>query len=545
MSSIPTKEFDYIVVGAGSAGCAVASRLTEDSDVSVLLIEAGAKSKSTLSNMPAAMVQTTQRSELNWGFVSEPEPALNGRSLQAVRGKALGGCSQINGMIYARGDRADYDDWSKLGCQGWSYEEVLPYFKRSENNHAGESQFRGGSGPLGVSISNNPSLLFNEFRQATINAGYPAMRDEYGDQPEGIIACEMTVDRQGRRANTYRAYLEPVLGRPNLHIVSRALTTRIVTQGKRATGVEYVVDGKRQTAHARKEVILSAGAYGSPQLLLLSGIGPAAELESARIKPLHDLPGVGRNLVEHPRLRMSFSAKPQTFVKELRFDKATLSYLRWAAFGTGPFASNVCAANVFLHTDASWNRADVQLLCPALDMAAGIWFPLLKKPVHGLSMLVIMLRQDSRGRVSLRSADPTAAPRIQFNLMQERSDMQRMIRGIRATREIYGQSPLKDIVLQESIPGNALQSDAALEAHIRQACDITHHPVGTCKMGIDEDAVVDPELRVRGMEGLRVADASVMPTIPSGNTNAPSIMIGEKLADLIRGHRLPPSSHHS
>ncbi|WP_322046558.1 GMC family oxidoreductase [Paraburkholderia sp. J67] len=553
MTTTDSQAFDYVVVGAGSAGCALASRLSEDRNVSVLLIEGGGKAPGLFVDLPAAIVQTIRRADLGWGYVSEPEPDLNGRRIEVRRGKVLGGCSQINGMVYARGDRQDYDDWAQMGCDGWSYRDVLPYFKRSESSWAGETEYRGGAGPLGVSISKTPGLQFPAFRAAVRNAGYPVVDDYHDDRPAGIIATELTVDRRGRRANTWRAYVQPVLDRPNLTVLPHALTTRVVFENRRAVGVEYVVKGQKSIVRARREVVLSAGAYGSPQLLMLSGIGPADALRAQGIQPLVDLPGVGQNLVEHPMLYLGFDAKPRTFANELRLDRAVRSWLRWFAFGTGPFASNVCACNIFLHTDPAWNRADIQLGCPAIHMGSSLWAPPFSQPKHGLSLGVIMLRQDSRGHVTLRSANAADAPRIQFNLMQERSDIDRMIRGVRAGREIYAQSPLNELIIQESLPGKLCESDKEIEAFIRQACGITHHPVGTCKMGIDADAVVDPELRVFGVEGLRVADASIMPNVPAGNTNAPAIMVGEKAADLIRGarpradavHRTQPAQENS
>ncbi|WP_395067920.1 GMC family oxidoreductase [Paraburkholderia silvatlantica] len=534
MRTTDTQTFDYVVVGAGSAGCALASRLSEDPDVSVLLIEGGGKAPGLFVDLPVAIVQTIRRADLGWGYVSEPEPALNGRQIEVRRGKVLGGCSQINGMIYARGDRRDYDDWAAQGCEGWSYQDVLPYFKRSESSWAGETEYRGGHGPLGVTMPRTPNLHFPTFRAAVKNAGYPVVDDYHDDRPTGIIATELTVDRRGRRSNTYRAYLRPVLRRPNLTVLPHALTTRVVIECGRAVGVEYAANGATSIARARCEVVLCAGAYGSPQLLMLSGIGPADALRPHGIEPLVDLPGVGRNLVEHPMLYLGFDAQPRTFASELRLDRAVRSWLRWFAFGSGPFASNVCACNIFLPTDPGWDRADIQLGCPAIHMGSNIWAPPFSRPKHGLSLGVIMLRQDSRGHVTLRSANPADAPRIQFNLMQERSDIERMIRGVRAGREIYAQAPLSELIVQESMPGARCGSDRDLEAFIRQACGITHHPVGTCKMGIDPAAVVDPELRVYGVEGLRVADASIMPNVPAGNTNAPAIMVGEKAADLIR-----------
>lgn len=530
--------YDYVIVGAGSAGCVLANRLSEDPAVSVLILEAGEQPTGLFRNMPAAIKQTMQRADLNWGFMSEPEPGLDGRQLSLIRGKTVGGCSQINGMIYARGHPKDYDDWAAMGCEGWSYEDVLPYFKRSETSWTGENEFHGGEGPLGVSRPRDPSLLTDKFEAAARNAGYAA-NDDYHAQPnEGFVPIELTASR-GRRANTGSAFLAPVLGRRNLTLITEAQGSKVVLENGRAVGVEYVKDGQSVVARAEGEVILSAGAYGSPHILMLSGIGPAAELREAGITLRHDLPGVGKNLIEHPMLYMQFAARQQTFLNELRFDKAVLSVLRWATTGEGPFATNACAGNMYVKTDPSLDRSDMQFGLPVVAMGSNLWAPWKAASMkHGMSLGVIALAQDSRGHVRLRSADPLAAPRITLNLLTEASDMTRMIRGVRMARDFYRQAPLSDIVTGELAPGDQYQTDEELAAVLRANCATAHHPVGTCKMGVDADSVVDPQLRVRGVLGLRVADASIMPTIPGGNTNVPAIMIGEKASDLIRGRDL-------
>jgi choline dehydrogenase len=526
--------FDYIIVGAGSAGCVLANRLTEDGSATACVIEAGEKAKGWTPYMPAAMLKTCFRADLNWGFQSEAESALNNRKLGVLRGKVLGGSSQINGMAYVRGDRHDYDDWSALGCKGWSYREVLPYFRRAENSWAGETQERGGRGLLGVNISKTPSLRFDDYRQAAINAGYPAMDRIDNDELEGVTRTEMTVGRDGRRSSTWVAYLRPALPRRNLKLMSGAHARRIILEGNRAAAVEYTRGDQQFSVRARREIILTSGSYGSPQLLLLSGIGPAQELRALGIEPALNLPGVGRNLTDHPMMYMSFRARPRTFANELRFDRAAISALRWAVFGSGPFTTNGLAAQIFCRTDPNWNRADVQMSCLAVDTQAGIWFPLVNKPVHGLSIALMIIRSDSRGKVTLRSANYRDPPSIRFNLMQERSDVDRMIRAMRAAREVYAQEPLRSLIIEETLPGAAFVTDEELVQVIREQCTIAEHPIGTCKMGVDQEAVVSPELKVHGIEGLRVVDASVMPTIPTGNTNAPAIMIAEKAADHIR-----------
>jgi len=537
--------FDYVIVGAGSAGCVLATRLTEDPQTSVLVIEAGGPARGLFIDMPVAFPRYALGPRQNWNFVSEPEPGLNGRSVQVPRGKVIGGSSAINGLVYARGHRLDYDDWRAMGLEGWAYADVLPYFKRSERSWLGAGLYHGAAGELEVTVPKSEYVLTDLVAQATAAAGYPVTADYHGEHSEGFMRMEMTATRRGRRASAARAFLRPAMRRPNLTVRSHALVHRILLEQGRAVGVEYIVKGQPQCVRAAREVILSGGVYGSAQTLLLSGIGPADELRAHGIEPVVDLPGVGRNLSEHPLTFVLHAAEPRTFLTRLRADRAVLSVIRWALSGTGPFATNACAGNVFLRTLPDLDRPDMQLTCPAggsaAEPGARIWWPILEHPEHSLAVAVSMIREDSRGTVTLRSASPTDPPRILFNLFREKSDVARMIRGIRATREIYGQEPLKSLIRREIVPGPEKSSDAELEQYIRDTGVITQHPVGTCRMGRDEQAVVDAELKVRGVAGLRVIDASVMPSVPGGNTNAPTIMVAEKGADLIRGQRLPPA----
>jgi choline dehydrogenase len=531
---------DYLIVGAGSAGCVLAHRLSSGHDTSVLLLEAGGRTTGVFKDMPIAFPRYVRRRDLNWNFQSEPEPYADNRVIDVPRGKALGGSSAIYGMVYARGHRLDYDDWARAGLEGWGYADVLPYFRLSERSWLGAGKYHGDMGPLEVCIPKD-NLMYEELRAATLAAGYPITDDVHGKNGEGLQRNEMVVTR-GRRGNVARLFLRPVMHRSNLAVVSKAQATRVLFDGMRAVGVEYLKDGHVHVAHARKEVILSAGTYGSPQLLMLSGIGPADELSKHGVKPFVDLPGVGRNLVEHPFLPVAWRARTESFRCALRADRAAVSVVRWALFGTGPFATNGAAGSLFIRTRPDVDRPDMQLICNAAETSAGdVWYPFISKPRHTLMCAISMIRQDSRGRVTLRSANPLDPPRIQFNLFQEQSDVDRMIRGIRAARTIYNSRPLSDLHAEETMPGSKLQSDADLETFVRSVGAITQHPVGTCRMGTERDAgaVVDAELRVRGVEALRVIDASIMPNIPSGNTNAPVIMVAEKGADLICGRRLP------
>jgi choline dehydrogenase len=528
---------DYIVIGAGSAGCVVANRLTADPACSVLLLEAGGRDDHLYLRMPLAFLKAMFQPGFVWNYMSEPEPHLNGRQLWLPRGRLLGGSSSINGMFYMRGHSSDFNAWRDSGCEGWGYEDVLPYFRRMETSWRGASHYHGDSGPLHVIPIDTRLLLHESLMSTAAAAGFGMSEDLHGETEEGFARGEVTIDPRGRRASTSRAYLRPIMSRPNLRVETGALTHRILIANGRAVGVEYLRDAQVRTVRVAREVIVCGGAYNSPQLLMLSGIGPAEELRRHGITPVVNLPGVGRNLSEHARVPIEFAARePVSFLNQLRWDRVAWSVARWALFGSGPFATQINSCNIVVRTQPSLARPDVQLMCNPVRMDARMWFPGVgTRQEHRITADAVVLHPLSRGQLTLRSADPQAPPRISLNLFSETADMETAQRGVQLARMIYRTEPQARITGREIRPGPDVDSGEKLSAYIRANAGVTQHPVGTCSMGVGPDAVVDPRLRVYGVEGLRVADASIMPTVPGGNTNAASIMIGEKAADLVLG----------
>ena len=535
------RSFDYIVVGAGSAGCVLANRLSADPDCSVLLVEAGGKDRNPLFRLPMLMGKLFHSGIYNWRYHTEPVPSLGGRSLYWPRGKVLGGSSTINGMVYVRGNRHDYDRWAQVGLAGWSYDEVLPAFRRSEGHVERDGAYHGRGGELTVCRARSTNPLFDVFVEAGRQAGHPVNDDFNGSEQQGFGRYDFTI-RRGKRCSTSLAFLRPIRHRRNLAIVTDSLVRRVVVEGGRAIGVE-VADGDRaRTVRAERDVILCAGSVNSPQLLMLSGIGPGDELKRHGIPVVHEVPGVGRNLQDHVDCVLAYACtKPVTLYRELRADRVIRSVAEGMLFGRGVATTFPYEAGAFLKTRPDLLAPDVQVhFMPALENAAKLHFskPFRKPPLeetHGFSMRVGPVNPESRGWIGLRSADPAHAPLIQPNYLQDGADCRTTIAGIRMVRDVVAQPAFAAYRGRELAPGDAVQSDAELTAWLRANAMTTFHPVGTCRMGNDKMAVVDGRLAVRGITGLRVADASVMPIIISGNTNAPAIMIGEKAAEFIRG----------
>jgi choline dehydrogenase len=528
---------DYIVVGGGSAGCVLAARLTEDPRTRVVLLEAGESDVGRWAmRMPLAWRDTFMDPNLSWGYVTEPEPFADNRVIPAPRGKVLGGSASVNGMMYSRGAAADYDEWAAAGLAGWGYRDVLPYFRKSERNWRGSSAFHGGDGPLTVARHMPDGVIFPRMMGAAVALGFKQLDDFHGPDSEGFSVPDFTVHR-GERASTSVRFLRPALRRPNLTVITKALVHRLLLDGGRVRGVEYAVGGNTRTIDCDREVILAAGAFGSPHLLLLSGIGPAGGIEPHGIRVVHDLPGVGANLQEHQSIGMMYQARgPITFDARLRADRLALDVLRWMLFRTGPIAGLPVSVQGFVRTSPELNKPDLQMLVSPVSMLARPWFPGWRAGAgHVLSVACVLLHPASRGRVSLRSADPAAAPRILLNLLQAPEDRRAFTRMLRFARRFFATDEAQKVVRNELLPGARLQSDAELEGFARANVRTAMHPTSSCAMGVGDDAVLDAQLRVRGIEGLRVADASAMPAIVGGNTNAPVIMIAEKAADLILG----------
>ncbi len=534
--------YDYIIVGAGSAGCVLANRLSAVPGNRVLLLEAGGRDRNPLFRLPMLMGKLFQSGIYNWHYHTEPEAHLDGRSLYWPRGKALGGSSTINGMIYVRGNRHDYDRWAQLGLPGWSYEEVLPAFRRSEGHIQRHDDFHGGEGELTVCRARSKSLLHDVFVEAGTQAGHPANDDFNGAEQEGVGKFDFTI-KDGKRWSTSFAFLRPVLSRPNLTVETEALTQRVLVENGRAVGVRFSQGGAIREVRAGREVVLAAGTVNSPQLLMLSGIGPADELAAHGVDVVHDLPGVGKNLQDHVDCVMSWECrKPVTLYGDLRADRLVWSVAQGMLLGTGVVTTFPYEAGAFLKSRSDLVAPDIQLhFMPALEKTANLHFPnpfrrrQAVEANHGFTLRVGPVNPESRGEITLRSADPADKPRIRANYLQSDFDLRTMIAGIRMTREIIAQQAFDPYRGRELAPGPDRMGDADLEAWLRATAMTTFHPVGTCKMGIDPMAVVDARLKVHGIDGLRVADASIMPVISSGNTNAPAIMIGERASDFILG----------
>ncbi|PCK31115.1 choline dehydrogenase [Pseudoalteromonas piscicida] len=524
-------DFDYIIVGAGSAGCVLANRLSENPAHKVLLLETGGSDKSIFIQMPTALSIPMNTDKYAWQFHTEPEPYLDNRVMHCPRGKVLGGSSSINGMVYVRGHAKDFDEWQDHGAEGWDYQSCLPYFKRAESWYLGGDEYRGEKGPLGTNNGNemaNP--LYRAFISAGEQAGYAFTKDYNGEQQEGFGPMHMTV-KDGKRCSSSRAYLDPIKHRSNLTIVTGALVQKVLLEDKVATGVEYSVKGTLKTATAAKEVILSAGSIGSPHLLQLSGIGDKEALTAAGVEVKHHLPGVGKNLQDHLEFYFQYKCKqPITLNGKLGLISKGLIGARWLLDKSGLGATNHFESCAFIRSKAGVEWPDLQYhFLPAAIRYDG------KSAFagHGFQVHVGHNKPKSRGEVTIKSADPTVAPKIQFNYLAEQEDIEGFRACVRLTREIIEQSAFEDFRQSEIQPGEHIQTDEEIDAFVRQAVESAYHPSCSCKMGEDEMAVVDSQTRVRGVKGLRVVDSSIFPTIPNGNLNAPTIMVAEKAADMI------------
>jgi choline dehydrogenase len=528
------ERFDVVVVGAGSAGCALAGRLSEDPSLSVLLLEAGGSDDVLEVQIPAALYKLW-RTRRDWNYTTDPQPGLGGRELFWPRGKMLGGSSSFNAMIYIRGAAADYDEWAALtGDKAWSYEHVLPLFRRMEDNARGADRFHGVGGPLRVEDLRSPHRWTRAVVQSAVAAGYPRNDDFNGDHQEGVGLYQVT-QRRGRRWSAADAYLKPALGRPNLTVRTGAQATRIVVEGGRATGVEYLRGGRRHVAHADREVVLSGGAINSPQLLMLSGIGPAEHLRAVGVDVVHDLPGVGGQLQDHPLVPVIWHVRSG---RSLFRGESPSGYAQYFGARRGPLTSNLAEAGLFTRSDAALAECDLQYHF----LPVKFWRQAEVDPdVDAFTAAVVLVHVRSRGSVRLRSADPTWKPAIDAGYLTDDRDLDALVTGVEKAREIGSVGPLAAVLAEEWSPGGTVHGRDDLRRKVRDTLESLYHPVGSCRMGTDDDAVVDAQLRVRGLDNLRVVDASVMPTLIRGNTNAPTIMIAERAADLITGRTVDPT----
>ena len=530
------KSYDYVIVGAGSAGCTLTNRLSEDKDANILVLEAGGRDRDPLIHIPLGWGKLLQTQKHDWKYFTEPEPYLDNRRIECARGKVLGGSSSVNAMAYVRGNRGDYDRWRQKGCTGWSYADVLPYFKRSETWEGGEDDYRGGSGPLQTCLRIYREPLYDAFVEAGKAAGYAFTEDYNGAENEGFTWIQSTMVN-GRRCSAAVAYLKPAMTRPNVTVEIKAMVTRVMLEGDKAVGIEYEQDGQVHQVRADREVILSGGVINSPQVLMLSGIGDPEELGRVGIDTKVELKGVGKNLQDHLSVGVIHSRPdPGPYRKEMRADRLLWNMARSYMGNGGPATDMPSTFMAHLKSKPGLDVPDIQFLFRGVPMHAEPWFPVVKPAWEdGFANRPVLLHPESRGELKLASDNPKDLIKIHQNFLKEENDRRTIRDGVKMARDIANQTALDPFRDKELAPGPDVKTDDDLDAFIRATALTAHHPCGTCKMGTDDMAVVDPELKVRGVGGLRVIDASVFPDLVGGNINAPTIMIAERTSDLIRG----------